>query len=249
MYGLLGKKLSHSRSPLIHGLIGEYPYCLFEVAPEDLDDFFAEKAFCGINVTVPYKEIVMGYCDELTETACRIGSVNTIVKRPDGSLLGHNTDYDGFLAMVSHAGVKIKGKKCLVLGSGGASKTVVTALSDLLAGQIVVISRSGEDNYKNIAKHFDGQILVNTTPVGMYPHCDDTPLLLDGFDRLEGVLDLIYNPRPTKLLTLANEKGVPAEDGLYMLVCQAISAAEYFFDRPIGYDRAEEILSEVAKTL
>ena len=249
MYGLLGEKLSHSRSPQIHGMIGAYPYCLFEVPQDKLDDFFAEKAFHGINVTVPYKETVMGYCDELTEVARRIGSVNTIVKRPDGTLLGHNTDYDGFLAMVSRSGLQVAGKKCLVLGSGGASKTVVTALSDLSSGQIVVISRSGKDNYKNISKHFDGQIIVNTTPVGMYPHCDATPLSLDGFDRLEGVFDLIYNPRPTRLLSLADEKGVPAVDGLYMLVCQAIAAAERFFDRPIGYDGAEKILLEVAKTL
>ena len=200
-------------------------------------------------MTVPYKETVIPYCAELTDAAKKIGAVNTIVKKADGTLLGHNTDYDGFLAMVLRAGIEIKNKKCLVLGSGGASKTVQTVLSDLEAREVWVISRSGEHNYQNIHLHRDAEIIVNTTPVGMYPKVDETPLTLEQFDALEGVLDVIYNPRPTKLLSLAEEKGVVAVDGLYMLVCQAIAAAERFFEYPIGYQRAEEICNEVAKSL
>lgn len=249
MYGLLGRSLAHSRSPQIHNMIGAYPYHLFEVEPADLAAFFEKKEFCGINVTVPYKQTVIPYCHTLSDAALRIGAVNTIVKREDGTLFGHNTDYDGFYATVKRSELEIKGKKCLVLGSGGASKTVTTVLSDLDAGQIVVISRSGENNYQNLLKHADAEILVNTTPVGMYPNCAETPISLEGFDRLAGVFDVIYNPRPTKLLSLAMEKGIPSFDGLYMLVCQAISAAEQFFQKPMGYERAEEICLEIARTL
>ncbi len=249
MYGLLGKKLGHSRSPQIHAMLGDYPYALFEVEEEKIGEFLEKREFEGINVTVPYKETVIPYCAELTDAAKKIGAVNTIVKKADGTLLGHNTDYDGFLAMVLRAGIEIKNKKCLVLGSGGASKTVQTVLSDLDAREVLVISRSGEHNYQNIHLHRDAEIIVNTTPVGMYPKVDETPLTLEQFHALEGVLDVIYNPRPTKLLSLAEEKGVVAVDGLYMLVCQAIAAAERFFERPIGYERAEEICNEVAKTL
>ena len=249
MYGLVGKKLAHSRSPQIHAMLGSYSYRLFEMTEEEFDLFFEKRAFSGVNVTVPYKERALKCCDELTDAARRIGAVNTVIKRADGSLLGHNTDYDGFYATVAGSGIEIKGKKCLVLGSGGASKTAVTVLEDLGAGQIVVISRKGEDNYDNLFRHYDAEILVNTTPVGMFPDCEATPVILEGFEKLLGVYDVIYNPRPTKLLSLAKEKKVPAFDGLYMLVCQAISASELFFDTTIGYDRAEEILSEVAKTL
>ncbi len=249
MYGLLGKTLGHSRSPQIHAQLGDYPYALFEVEEEKVGAFLEKREFKGINVTVPYKETVIPYCDELTDAAKRIGAVNTIVKRADGSLLGHNTDYDGFLATVNRSGLDIAGKKCLVLGSGGASKTAVTVLTDLGASEVVVISRSGENNYGNLERHSDAAILVNTTPVGMYPRVDETPLTLEHFPCLSGVFDVIYNPRPTKLLRIAEEQGIPAYDGLYMLVCQAIAAAERFLDRPIGYERAEEICDMVAKTL
>lgn len=249
MYGLLGKTLGHSRSPQIHAQLGDYPYHLFEVEEEQVGDFLEKREFEGINVTVPYKERVIPYCDELTDAAKRIGAVNTIVKRADGSLLGHNTDYDGFLATVKRSGLEITGKKCLVLGSGGASKTAVTVLTDLGARQVVVISRSGQNNYGNLHLHKDAAILVNTTPVGMYPQVDQTPLTLEHFVGLEGVFDVIYNPRPTKLLSLAEQRGIPAFDGLYMLVCQAIAAAERFLDRPIGYERAQELCEVVAKTL
>lgn len=249
MYGLLGKKLGHSRSPHIHRLLGDYPYILFEKEEEQLDEFFAKKEFRGINVTVPYKQTVIRYCNALSDQARRIGAVNTIVQNDKGELIGHNTDYVGFLAMVQRSGITVKGKKCLVLGSGGASKTVCAVLEDLQALETVVISRTGENNYKNIYLHSDASLIVNTTPVGMYPNVDQIPVDPGDFPALQGVLDVIYNPRPTKLLALAMKRGVIGVDGLYMLVCQAIAAAELFLGKTIGYDEAENICKEIERTL
>ena len=229
--GLLGRKLSHSYSPQIHAYLGDYPYTLFEREPEDVEDFLKHGDFTAINVTIPYKKTVMPYC-RLTDTAKYMGSVNTIVRQPDGSLLGHNTDYFGFTSMVHKSGLDVKGKKCLVLGSGGASVTAVAVLKEMGA-RVVVISRSGEENYENLHCHADAAVICNCTPVGMYPHNGVSPVDLGLFPHLEGVLDMIYNPARTKLLMDAENRGLVAENGLWMLVAQAKEAAEWFLDKKL----------------
>ena len=232
--GLIGEKLGHSFSPAIHGKLADYEYRLYELSPEQVGPFLEKKEYDGLNVTIPYKKTVIPYCDELTEAARSIGSVNTIVKRPDGTLLGHNTDYDGFLWLLKNAGADVKGKKAVVLGTGGASVTVQAALRDLGAFPVVVISRGGEDNYDNLDRHADAKILVNATPVGMYPKAGVSPVDLALFPALEGVFDVVYNPAKTQLLLEAEKRGIPCANGLGMLVAQAKAAAEYFDGRPIG---------------
>ena len=238
--GLLGRTLSYSFSPKIHGLLGDYPYVLFEKEPEDLADFLQNGKFTGLNVTIPYKEAVIPYLQELSPVAERLGAVNTIVRRADGTLIGHNTDYFGFCTMVSKSGVQVAGKKALVLGSGGASNTAVAALEELGA-QVVVISRSGENNYQNLELHSDASLIVNATPVGMYPNVDATPISLDHFPHLEGVLDLNYNPSRTRILLDAEERGLIAKNGRWMLVAQAKESSEWFSGAAIPDSKIEEI--------
>lgn len=225
--GLLGRKLGHSYSPQIHSYLGTYSYDLFEKEPEEVADFIRNGDFTAINVTIPYKKDVIPYLDELSPTAKKMGSVNTVVRRPDGTLFGHNTDYFGFTSMVRRSGIPVAGKKALVLGSGGTSNTAVKALADLGA-QVVIISRSGENNYENLDLHADASVIVNTTPVGMYPKTGVAPVDLKRFPQLEGVLDVIYNPARTQLLLDAEAMGLPHDNGLWMLVAQAKEAAEYF---------------------
>lgn len=225
--GLLGRKLGHSYSPQIHGYLGSYSYELFEREPEDVEGFLRNGDFTGINVTIPYKKDVIPFLDELSATAVKMGSVNTVVRRTDGTLFGHNTDYFGFTSMVHRSGIQVSGKKVLVLGSGGTSNTAVKALEDLGA-QVIIISRSGENTYNNLHLHQDAAVIVNTTPVGMYPNTGVAPIDLNCFPNLEGVLDVIYNPARTQLLMDAEKLGLPHENGLWMLVAQAKEAAEYF---------------------
>ena len=238
--GLLGRTLSYSFSPKIHSYLGEYPYVLFEKEPEELAAFLENGEFTGLNVTIPYKKAVIPYLQELSPTAKRLGAVNTIVRRSDGTLIGHNTDYFGFYTMVAKSGVQASGKKALVLGSGGASNTAVAVLEELGA-QVVVISRSGENNYANLELHKDAALIVNATPVGMYPNVEDTPVSLDIFPNLEAVLDLNYNPSRTRLLLDAEGKGLIAENGLWMLVAQAKESAEWFTGAAIPDSKIEEI--------
>lgn len=238
--GLLGERLGHSYSPQIHSHLGEYAYELFEKRPEELADFLLHGDFTGLNVTIPYKKAVLPYCAALTDRARRLGSVNTLVRRPDGSLLGHNSDYFGFASLLSRTGLSVAGKKALVLGSGGASVTVVAVL-EALGAKPVVISRSGENNYSNLDRHSDAALIVNATPVGMYPNNGVTPVHLDGFPHLEGVLDLIYNPAKTALLLEAEARGLTAANGLWMLVAQAKESAEYFNGSPIADDAIDRI--------
>ena len=226
-YGLLGRKLGHSYSPQIHHQLGDYDYELFEKEPEELEAFLKNGDFTGLNVTIPYKKAVIPYCSELSPVASMLGAVNTIVRKSDGSLIGHNTDYFGFCTMVRHSGISVTGKKVLVLGSGGASATVVAALQEYGA-QPIVISRSGENNYGNLDLHKDAAVIVNATPVGMFPHTDGCPVDISLFPNLEGVLDLIYNPARTALLQAAENRGLVAENGLLMLVAQAKESAEWF---------------------
>ena len=225
--GLLGRKLGHSYSPQIHSHLASYEYTLFEKEPEELEAFLKNGGFTGLNVTIPYKKDVIPYLDELSPTAKRLGAVNTIVRREDGSLIGHNTDYFGFCSMVGRSGLTVAGKKVLVLGSGGASNTAVAALEEMGA-QVVVISRSGENNYDNLHRHADAAVIVNTTPVGMYPKTGVSPISLERFQKLEGVLDVVYNPARTQLLLDAESRGLIAMNGLWMLVAQAKESAEWF---------------------
>jgi shikimate dehydrogenase len=229
-FGLLGEKLGHSFSPLIHRHLGEYDYSLYEVCPADLDSFMTERRFDGINVTIPYKQAVMPYCAALSDEARITGSVNTIIKDDGGALHGHNTDCHGFRVMLEHGGIDPGGKKALVLGDGGAARTVRAVLGALGAREIITISRRGENHYGNIERHYDAEFIVNTTPVGMYPDNGSSPLRLTGFERLTGVADLIYNPARTKLLLEAGRAGVPCVNGLTMLVAQAEMASRLFLD-------------------
>lgn len=232
--GLLGRKLGHSYSPQIHSCLGDYDYALFEREPEELEAFFRECSFSAINVTIPYKKAVIPYCAELSAVAQKLGSVNTIVRKSDGTLIGHNTDYFGFMSMVQQSGLTVSGRKVLVLGSGGASVTAVAALEELGA-DVVVISRSGENNYTNLDCHADAYAIVNTTPVGMYPSVNDAPVDLSIFKDLKGVLDLIYNPARTRLLQQAESLGLVAQNGLWMLVAQAKESAEWFTGSSIDH--------------
>lgn len=239
--GLLGEKLGHSYSPALHALFGDYDYELFEVSPDRLGDFLRVRDFQGLNVTIPYKTTMLAICDDLTETAATIGSVNTVLKQLDGSLLGDNTDAAGFEAMVWKSRVRILGRKCLVLGSGGASLSVQYILRKLGAGEVVVISRSGEDNYDNLERHKDAAVIVNATPVGMYPNTAAAPVDLRQFPACEGVLDLIYNPFRTALLQQAEALDIPNLGGLYMLVEQARCAAQLFTGEVISAIRTQEV--------
>ena len=228
-YGLIGEKLGHSFSKEIHERLG-YDYELCEVAPDALDGFMKAKNFEGINVTIPYKQAVIPYLDEIDEFASGIGAVNTIVNR-DGKLYGYNTDFYGMERLFEHAEVDPYGKKVAVLGSGGTSKTATAVLRSLGASEIIAVSRSGEVSYNDLYEsHGDIDIIVNTTPVGMFPNISGKPVEINRFDRLSGVIDAVYNPLNTTMVIEAKEREIPAEAGLYMLVAQAIRASELFLN-------------------
>ena len=229
--GLLGRKLGHSYSPAIHSHLGNYAYELFEKEPEELENFLKNGDFEGINVTMPYKKSVIPFLDELTPAAKVLGAVNTIVRR-DGRLIGHNTDLFGFTSMLEQSGLDVEGKKCLVCGSGGASNTVCAVLKDRGA-QVVVLSRNGETTYADLPSHTDAAVVVNCTPVGMYPHTGQRPLDLGSLPHLEGVLDVVYNPARTQLLLDAEALDLVHMNGLWMLVAQAVEASEWFQNRAI----------------
>ena len=242
--GLLGKKLGHSYSPAIHAKLGDYSYGLFEKTEEELESFVKSGDWDGLNVTIPYKKAVIPFCDELSDIAKETGSVNTLVRRPDGTIYGANTDAPGFAALVKKSGISVSGEKVLVLGSGGASAAVCAALKRLGAN-VTVISRSGENNYENIGQHSDAAVIVNTTPVGMYPDCPAAPLSLEGFPLLKGVLDIVYNPAVTGILQEAEDRGIPCANGLYMLVSQAKRSSELFTGRSIPDEMTDRIAKEM----
>ncbi len=231
-YGLLGEHLGHSLSPQIHSYFGNYNYSLIEKSPDELSDFFVNCPYAGINVTIPYKKAVIPFCDELDEVAARMGSVNTI-RFSNGKIIGYNTDYYGFRYLLEKNNVSVEGKKVIVLGSGGASLTVCCVLEDLGAEKIVVISRSGADNYQNISRHYDADVIINTTPVGMFPNNLQSTIDLSNFTACRAVVDIIYNPLRTKLLLDAENLNIPAINGLEMLVAQAKRAAEIFLEKDI----------------
>lgn len=238
--GLLGRKLSHSYSPQIHAYLGDYPYVLYEQEPEGLCNFLHNCPFTGINVTIPYKKDVVPYCTSLSDAAKKIGAVNTIIRNEDGSLTGYNTDYFGFLSTIQKTGLCVAGKKVLVLGSGGASVTAVVVLKELGA-EVITISRSGVNNYSNLFEHADASLIINATPVGMYPNVGVSPLSLDIFPKLEGVIDMIYNPANTALLQQAEKRGLVAENGLWMLISQAKESAQWFTGTKID----DKIISQI----
>lgn len=242
--GLLGGKLGHSYSPQIHSHLGDYSYALFEKQPDELESFLKNGDFTGLNVTIPYKKDVIHYCDELSPKAQRLGAVNTIVRKTDGRLIGHNTDYFGFERMLKQSGLSVKGKKALILGSGGASNTAVAVLQDYGA-EVIVISRTGENNYGNLSLHANAALIVNATPVGMYPKNGVSSIDLSLFRQLEGVLDMVYNPARTQLLQDAEARGIVAMNGLLMLVSQAKESAEWF----LGHSISDDIISEIHKSL
>ena len=247
-YGCIGKKLTHSFSKEIHKALADYEYELIELSEAEVQPFFEKKNFKAINVTIPYKQTVIPYLDSVSDIAKRIGAVNTVVNK-DGRLYGYNTDYYGMKALIERMGLNLQGKKVLVLGTGGTSKTARVVAADMGAREVLTVSRTQTDEYitygQAISLHSDTEIIINTTPVGMYPECESRPIDISAFDRLEGVIDAIYNPLCTSLVLDAKEKGIKAEGGLYMLVMQAVVAVEKFLDTEIEKTVADRVFAEV----
>ncbi len=247
-YGCIGEKLGHSFSKEIHNMIGSYAYELKEIPSDGLDEFMREKDFLGINVTIPYKERVMPHLYEIDEGAMAIGAVNTVVNR-EGRLYGYNTDFWGMKMLLAHAGIALKDKKVAILGTGGTSKTAKAVACHLGARVILTVSRRKNADtilYDELyQKHRDVEVIINTTPVGMFPNADVSPLDLSFFKNLSGVADAVYNPLSTHLICQARKRGIPAEGGLYMLVAQAVRASEIFMDT--AYDDA--LLEKIYKRI
>lgn len=242
--GLIGEKLSHSFSPQIHRHLADYSYTLFEMSESEVGEFLKSDNFDSTNVTIPYKKTVMPFLDEISDEALRIGSVNTITKTEDGRLKGDNTDYFGFSYMLKKSKIELCGKKVLILGTGGASLTARTVSSDLGAESITFVSRSGRVNYSNVyEKCADAEVIINCTPVGMYPKNLFSPIDISRFPRLEGVADMIYNPAKTKLLLDAERLGIKRTNGLSMLVAQAKKACELFLGEKIDDLEIDRIVS------
>lgn len=247
-YGCIGKKLTHSFSKEIHAKLADYTYELIELSEEEIAPFFEKKAFAAINVTIPYKQTVIPYLDHISEVAQRIGAVNTIVNR-DGKLWGYNTDYYGMKALIEKTGMDLAGKKALILGTGGTSKTARVLAEDLGAAQILTVSRRKTDAFityeEAITLHADAQVIINTTPSGMYPDVESRPIDISTFHCLEGVIDAVYNPLCTNLVLDARQRGIRAEGGLYMLVMQAVVAVEHFLDTVIDRQTADRVFSSI----
>ncbi len=247
-YGCIGKKLGHSFSKEIHARLADYEYELIEINENEVEEFFVKKDFEAINVTIPYKQTVMPYLDYISDVAKNIGAVNTIVKK-DGKLYGYNTDYYGMKALIEKNGIKLKGKKVLILGTGGTSKTAVTLATDMGASSVWVVSRNKTEKFisydeaQNI--HNDADVIINTTPSGMYPDCESKPIDISGFENLSGVVDAVYNPLCTNLIVEAKKRGIKAEGGLYMLVMQAVAAVEKFLDTEIPKEKAYDVFKEI----
>lgn len=244
MFGLLGRTLGHTYSPMIHNALGNPQYTTFEVEPEDVQAFFQHPDLQGLNITIPYKVDALHACDHLSDIAKEIGCVNTMVRQTDGSWYGTNTDYDGFLATLAWAHINVTDKHCVILGDGASSQTVHIALNRLGANTITHISRHTEPTYGSIHHfHETAQIIINCTPVGMYPHCPNQSIQLAPFKRLEGVIDLVYNPHRTGILLEAESLGIPHVNGLIFLLAQAIAASALFLQ--CTYD--DSILSDLYK--
>lgn len=249
-YGCIGEHLAHSFSKEIHAKLADYEYEIREVAKSELDSFMKTRDFAAINVTIPYKEAVMSYLDFVSETAEKIGAVNTVVNM-GGRLYGYNTDFHGMTALIKRTGIQFSNKKVLILGTGGTSKTAAAVAGSLGAAQILKVSRTGRNGALTYGdayeKHADADIIVNTTPCGMYPYADAAPVDLSHFPRLCGVIDAVYNPLRTELYFQAKSLGITAECGLYMLVSQAAQAVALFTGRPVGEDETERVYESMIR--
>lgn len=247
-YGLIGEKLGHSFSKEIHEKLADYTYDIQEIPPAELGDFMRKKAFSAINVTIPYKQAVFPYLDEISEQAKTIGAVNTVVCKGN-KLYGYNTDFFGMRALILRAGIDLTDKTVMILGGGGTSRTARAVAEDLKAKEVLVVSRSGKDgiSYAEAKEiHSDAEIIINTTPCGMYPNIDELPPIdLADFPKVEGVVDAVYNPIRTQLVSMARECGIPAVGGLYMLVAQAAYAVEYFLDCKVPQEAIEQVFREL----
>ena len=243
-YGLLGEKLGQSFSKKIHSLFGDYQYDYYPVDREEFIKLFKSGELSGMNVTIPYKELAFSLCDELSETAREAGCVNTVTYR-DGKLCGDNTDVFGFMYMLSCGQIPLENKNVLILGSGGTSKTARCAAGRLGAKKVSVVSRRGEINYDNVYDLADTQIVINTTPLGMYPKNGECAVDISRFPRLEGVADVVYNPLKTKLMLDAEKLGIRNVGGIYMLVAQAFAAAERFLDKKLPESLIEKAVSSI----
>ena len=246
-FGLLGRTLGHSFSPRIHSALGNANYELFEREPSQLQEFFADPELQGINITIPYKVNALEACDVVDPRAERIGCVNTMVRK-DGKWHGYNTDYDGFVFTLQHAGIDVAGKECIILGDGASSATVHVALEDLGAKNIVHLSRKTAPFYGDAPNYYEtAQIIINCTPIGMYPHNPANLIDITQFSKLEGVVDLIYNPRRTILLLQAEMMEIPHCDGLPFLVAQGVEAANHFQGESFGTKEIEQILRDMRR--
>ena len=246
-FGLLGRTLGHSFSPRIHSALGNTNYELFEREPSQLQEFFADPELQGINITIPYKVNALEVCDVVDPRAERIGCVNTMVRK-DGKWHGYNTDYDGFVFTLQHAGIDVSGKECIILGDGASSATIHVALEDLGAKNIVHLSRKTAPFYGDAPNYYEtAQIIINCTPIGMYPHNPANLIDITQFSKLEGVVDLIYNPRRTILLLQAEMMEIPHCDGLPFLVAQGVEAANHFQGESFGTKEIEQILRDMRR--
>lgn len=247
-YGLIGEKLSHSFSKEIHEALTDYVYEIRELTPDEVAPFLEAREFEGINVTIPYKEKVIPYLDSISDAAKKIGAVNTI-KKVDGKLIGDNTDFYGMREMILRANIGIEGKKVLILGTGGTSKTSRAVAADLGAREIITVSRKAGENtitYEAAYElHSDAEVIINTTPLGMYPNTDALPIDIGKFPNLTGVIDAIYNPLRTRLILDAEAEGIPATGGLLMLILQAARAAEIFLGTEIEEEKVEEVIKKI----
>ena len=250
-YGCIGERLGHSFSKEIHALLADYSYELCEVKKEELDSFMTKRGFSAINVTIPYKELVIPYLSHIDAFAKEIGAVNTVVNK-DGELFGYNTDFFGMRSLIEHAGISVDGKKVVILGTGGTSKTALAVARSLGAGEFIRAGRTAKEgslSYGEIyTSHADADIIINTTPVGMFPAIFDTPIDLERFSNLSGVIDAVYNPLRTPLILSARKRGIPAEGGLYMLVAQAVRASEIFLDSEYPKGTLDRIYSEIYRS-
>lgn len=246
LYGLLGEKLGHSYSPFIHELLGMPGYQLFQLTADEIEPFLKRNDIAGLNVTIPYKQTVLPFCHSLSDIAQRLGNVNTLTFDAAGHIHGDNTDYQGFLYMLQRAGISLSGKKVLILGRGGAAKTAALAAADLAAGEIVMVSRSGGEK---LEKHSDAAVLINATPLGMYPNNHQQAVDLQLFPALQAVVDLVYNPLRTQLVLAAKKANIPAIGGLSMLAEQARAAAQIFQERSIGKEETSRIYSSLLQEI
>ncbi len=244
-YGLVGKNLSHSYSKIIHEKLGTYDYNLYSISFEELEKTLKLKNFKGLNVTMPYKKMVLPYCDQLSDTAKKIGSVNTLIVDNQNTLTGYNTDYFGLMYTINRSGISLKNKKIIILGSGGTSSTAQVLSKDLDAKEILVVSSRGTLNYETIYDHSNADIIINTTPVGMYPKNDERLIKVHKFKNLSGVIDVVYNPLYTNLLLDAKKQRIPIAGGLPMLVAQATASSELFKKTKLNDILIEKVLKEL----